>query len=198
MEEKELIQQLVSGDANAFAHLYKLYNRPIHQFVLKYIHSAPLAEDLTQEIFIKLWENRKNLPEIHSFKSYLFTIARNHTLNTMRSAFRSQAGLGLIITSYTEARNTTEQRNPVEESLVNEEYQAFLKRILSSLPPRTREIFTLCREQGKTYEEVAAELGISRNAVKNHMVASLKILTIAVKKELGLPLGIFLTLIHHN
>lgn len=191
-EDKALLLQFIAGDENAFGQLYRQYQLPIYQFIVKYVHAQPFAEDLTQEVFIKIWESRKNLESVQSFRSYLFTTARNHTLNAMKVAFRSEAAMSVIVNSF------SEQRNPVEEALLHTEYQQFLHRTLESLPARTREIFRLCRDQGKTYEEVAAQLGISRNAVKNHMVASLKLLSASVKKEFGLSVGLFLIILYKH
>jgi RNA polymerase sigma-70 factor (ECF subfamily) len=188
-DDKGLLQKMIAGDESAFASLFGRYKAFIYHFVMKYVHSPLLAEDLTQEVFIKIWENRSNLSGVTSFKSYLFTTAKNHTLNCMKVAFRSEAALGLVVNGFVAERNNT------EDNLVHKEYIAFLSRVLETLPPRTREIFKMCREQEKTYDEVAQELGISRNAVKNHMVASMKVLSFSLKKELGISLGVFIAIV---
>ncbi|WP_290306312.1 RNA polymerase sigma factor [Mucilaginibacter flavus] len=180
---------MIAGDELAFARLFGKYKGFIYHFVMKYVNAPLLAEDLTQEVFIKMWENRNNLNGVASFKSYLFTTAKNHTLNSMKVAFRSEAALGLVVNGFIAERNNT------EDDLLHKEYLDFLRRTLETLPPRTREIFKMCREQEKTYDEVAQELGISRNAVKNHMVASMKVLSFSLKKEFGISLGIFLAIV---
>lgn len=183
------MQQLIAGDEYGFAGLYKLYSDSIRQFIRKYVNSLPLSEDLTQEVFIKIWENRSALSDVKSFKGYLFVTAKNHTLNSMKVIFRSEVAIGEVIGNFVHLRNDT------EEQLLNKEYLMFLKNTLDSLPERTREIFKLCRDQEKTYEEVAKSLNISRNAVKNHMVQSMKVLRSAVKNEYGISLSLFLIII---
>ncbi len=153
------------------------------------MNSSPLSEDLTQEVFIKIWENRSILVEVKSFKAYLFVIARNHTLNSMKVIFRSEVAIGEVVDSFVHLRNET------EEQLMHKEYLVFLRKILDSLPERTREIFRLCRDQEQSYDEVAKSLNISRNAVKNHMVQSMKVLRSAVKSEYGISLSLFLSFI---
>lgn len=185
-DERLLLQQVIAGDTKSFSCLYNLYNRSIYTFILKYVHSVPLAEDLTQEVFLKIWENRFKLNHIQSFKAYLFVTARNHTLNSLKVIFKSEVAMGEVMTSFINARSET------EETISDKEYLEFLQRALNKLPKRTREIFMLCREQGRTYEEVAKALNISRNAVKNHMVQSMKVLSISVEKELGISLIILL------
>ncbi|WP_254070878.1 RNA polymerase sigma factor [Pedobacter sp. L105] len=187
--ERDLLQQLIAGDEGGFVGLYELYNRSMYTFILKYVSSAPLAEDLTQEVFIKIWESRSNLTEVKSFKAYLFVTARNHTLNSLKVVFRSEAAIGELISGFVSLRNAT------EDEILDKDYLLFLKKTLNSLPPRTREIFKLCREEQKTYEEVAQSLNISRNAVKNHMVQSMKVLSSSIKKEFGISLSLIIAVL---
>lgn len=186
--EKELLQQMLAGDENGFVGLYEIYNRSIYNFILKYVSSIPLAEDLTQEVFIKIWENRSGLAAVQSFKAYLFITARNHTINSLKSVFRSEAAIGNLLSGFIQLRNST------EEDLLHKDYLLFLKKALNELPARSREIFKLCREEEKSYEEVARSLNISRNAVKNHMVHSMKVLSTSIKKEFGISLSLLIIL----
>ena len=141
-----------------------------------------MAEDLTQEVFIKVWNAREQLGLVQSFKGYLFVSARNHTLNSLKAALRNENAMGEVV------RNFVAQRKGTDERLLENDYAAFLQRELAKLPERTREIFRLCRQEGRTYEEVAQELGISKSAVKNHMVFSMKVLKTSVEQELGVSL----------
>lgn len=167
--ESLFITQLSKGDGLAFEKIYDHYYDRIHLFVLKFVKSSQLAEDLTQEIFIKIWEDRSQLNEKESFRAWLFVIARNHTLNFLKKASRELVGVGEIV------RNYQYQGNPVEEQLLEKEYLKKVQEVLDSLPERTREVFRLCREEDKSYDEVTEILGISRNAVKKHMVRSNKV-----------------------
>lgn len=180
--EKALLQQIIAGDENGFVGIYEIYNRSIYNFILRYVNSVPMAEDLTQEVFMKIWENRDNLSEVKSFKPYLFTTARNHTLNNLKVVFRSEAAIGEVIAGFVKLRNAT------EDQIIHKDYAQFLRKTLDELPARSREIFKLCREEEKTYDEVAKSLNISRNAVKNHMVHSMKVLGSSIKKEFGISL----------
>lgn len=187
--DEELLKTMTRGEEKAFEAIYRLYGPAIHRFVLRYVHSAPFAEDITQEVFMKVWQNRERLIDVKSFKSYLYTTARNHTINSLKAAFRSKTGTFDVLTSF------FNQRNDTEEELLQKEYRQFLKKILDRLPSRTREVFMLCREEGKSYKEAAATLGVSKNAIKNHMVLSMKALKPAVEKYLGLSLNLFLALL---
>ncbi|WP_177192409.1 RNA polymerase sigma factor [Chitinophaga arvensicola] len=188
-EEQAYAQQLAAGNEDAFAALYVLYQPELYRFMLTFTSLPPLAEDLVQEIFLKVWEQRTRFAAVDSFRAYLFIMARNHTLTTLKKAFRNETATMAILEGFRESRN------PVEEHIQDKEYDRFLQQALSDMPARTREIFYRCRERKESYEEVASALGISRNAVKNHMVRSMKLLGDAVKKEMGISLPLFLLLL---
>lgn len=183
LSDEELLPGLIAGRVEAFTILYERHCRNIYRFIYKYVHSGALADDLTQEVFIRLWDGRQQLKHVQSFKGYLLVSARNHTLNSLKAALRSDKAMGEVL------RNFVAQRKAADERLMETDYAAFLQKELSKLPPRSREIFRLCRQEGLTYEEVAQELGISKSAVKNHMVSSMKVLKTSVEQELGVSLA---------
>lgn len=183
--EVSLIKRICASDEKAFLEIFNLYFKGVRHFVERYVHSRELAEDLAQEVFIKIWENRSRFSEVQSFKSFLYTCAKNHTLDSLKKAARSEVALGELIHSYSIGRSQT------EDKLLDKEYLACFNKVLESLPERSREIFKLCREQKKSYAEVAEIMGISKNAVKNHMVYSIKQLKYTVEAELGIPLAVF-------
>jgi RNA polymerase sigma-70 factor (family 1) len=191
-DEKALLAQLAAGDADAFALLFNQYQDPLTRFILKFVKLPQLAEDLCQEVFLKIWQQRGKLAELQSFRAFLFVVARNHTTNTLQTVSRSQAAIGAI------TREGLSHRMPsaADDQVLTREYQAFLTRAIDSLPPRSREVFRLCRNEQLSYDQVAAQLGISRNSVKNHMVHSMKVLKAAVEKDLGISFSIFLLFLH--
>jgi RNA polymerase sigma-70 factor (ECF subfamily) len=188
--EKEILQRLQTGDEYSFSIFYRHYYLFILGRVQRMMHSPELAEDVTQEIFMKIWEGRSKLVEIKSFSSYLFIIARNHTINVLKTAARSDEGMGEII------RHISKTANATEDEIQNNEYLKFIRQKLEELPPRSKEIFLLCREQSKSYREVATALGISRDAVKSRMVHAMKLLRNSAESEMGLTLVLILTLIN--
>lgn len=188
-KEVILIKSISEGNEKAFLEIFNLYFKNVCRFVEKYVHSKELSEDLVQEVFIKTWENRDKLTEVKSFKSYLYTCAKNHTLNSLKKVARSKEAMGEIVNAYSSTRNLT------EENILDKEYISCFNKILDNLPERSREIFKLCREEKKSYEEVANIMGISKNAVKNHMVFSMKQLRHSVETELGISLTVLIGVI---
>jgi len=185
--EKMLLQHMADGDEKAFVQLYTNHRDFLYRFILKFVKSPELAEDLTQETFIRIWEHRSDLVKLDSFKAYVFTIGRNHTLNFLKKATKENAAKGEILRHYQPDQSTS------EDKLVSDEYKKFIQDVLNSMPPQTREVFRLCREQSKSYDEVAAILGISRSAVKKHMVRSHK--TFKDMLSPGTPVAVLLALL---
>ncbi|GGH61519.1 RNA polymerase sigma-70 factor (ECF subfamily) [Filimonas zeae] len=184
--EKELLAQVVEGKEEAFAMFYHYYYPAVSAFVQQFLKSPQLSEDLSQEVFTRIWQNRHRLAEVQSFRAYLFVVARNQAITALRTISRHELAAGEILRHYHLPPPST------DDLLLTQEYMRFLRNTLDSLPERTRQIFRLCREEGRSYDEVAALLGISRNAVKNHMVQAMKVLKTSVEKELGIPLSVFL------
>ncbi len=166
--EKLLLQRIAESDDASFAKLYEAYSDSLCQFVLKYVKSKEFSNDIIQEVFIRIWEHRNELHTIDSFKAYLFTIARNLTLNFLKRASKENTVKAEI------ARNYKPVDSNAEDRLLSNQYRQFIEEVLQSLPAQTRTVFRLCREEEKSYDEVASCLGISRSAVKKHIVRSHK------------------------
>ncbi|MBN8837177.1 MAG: RNA polymerase sigma-70 factor [Sphingobacteriia bacterium] len=181
-----LLQKIAKGDSKSFAVLFEHYYPSLLSFIAQYVKSSFLADDIAQDVFIKIWDGREKLTEVEHFGAWLFTIARNQTFNTLKAAGRSEAILSKLLEQYIPV-----QASSTEDRVLTRDYQAFLEKQLLQMPERTRDIFKRCREMNQSYEEVAQELGISRNAVKNHMVFAHKELKTAVFKEYGISLGLF-------
>ncbi|HEV2478938.1 MAG TPA: RNA polymerase sigma-70 factor [Puia sp.] len=182
-DEEILLTELSTGKEDAFEKLYNHYVLSLKGFVIKFVKSSELAEDLTQEVFIKIWENRDQLAKVRSFRAYLTVIARNHVLNFLKSAPRNDLALKEIVGSYTVPQ--------AENEIISKEYKQWLQQVLDSMSPQMRSVFELCREQNKSYGEVADLLQISRNTVKKHMVRSMKVIKGRLDKDLDMSFCFF-------
>ncbi len=187
-KEKKLVYAMAAGDGTAFTALYHSYASRVFQFVVRYVKSPDLAEDLRQEIFLKMWENRKQFKAVNAFQPYLLATTRNHVLDYLKRIAKSEAAQAEII-----------HHMPLEApgsdfSLLEKEYKAYIVQVLNSLSPTSRKVFQRCREERKTYNEVAEELGISRDAIKKHMVRAMKSIRAAIEKDFDIYLLILLSL----
>ncbi len=175
-----LADRLANGDHDAFSEFYSGFYPVLYRYALKILKLEPLAQDVTTEIFLTLWQKRGELKPVQSLRAYLLTAVRNRSINVLKEQSRSQVAMNQL-------RHQFEQKSiNSEECLLTKEYIAFIKTELENLPARARQVFNLCREEGRSYDEVASELGISRNAVKGHMVYSMKKLKTSAQKKLGI------------
>ncbi len=182
--DDQLLQALQDGSDKAFVILYHNYGPMVTNFIKKFVKSSELANDLSQEVFLKVWEDRVHIGEVRSLRSWLFTLSKNHTLNYLKRAAVDGRAKAAILQSYKMHVDSS------EEELMADDYMQYIQRTIKTLPPRTREVFRLCREEHHTNEETAAKLGISRNAVKKHMIRSIKLLKAAVERGLGISISI--------
>lgn len=152
---------------NAFKEIYDKYCNRLFGFILTLIHSQDAAEDITQELFMKIWINRHTLNEVENTERYVFTMAKNMTLNYIRKA-KNNACLMDQLKSHMITETTH-----VEDELVFSDYRQLVDNALEQLSPQRRLVFRLSRYQGLKLEEIARQLHLSRNTVKNHLAAAL-------------------------
>jgi RNA polymerase sigma-70 factor (ECF subfamily) len=172
-----LVQLLQKGNVKAFDSLFDVYSSKLFGFALKYFKNETDAEELVQEVFVKVWENRESLKSELSFKSYLFTIA----LNQIRKHFNKKA---------TSLRYLESLRNEPEfsenQEINDENYDSALQQInliIEQMPPRRREIFMKSKLDGKSSKEIAIELNISAGTVDNQVSEALRFIRTQLKSE---------------
>ncbi|ACU04489.1 RNA polymerase sigma factor [Pedobacter heparinus] len=187
--EHSLLQLVSSGNEEAFTIIYERYRLRVYLFIKKYLKSSQLSDDICQNVFLKIWENKEELSTINSFNAYAFTIAKRQCLDFLKRAAVEQTAMNLILQAYPLDNNITEENQQYNE------YLNFIDNTLLRLPPQTQEVFKLCRQQYKSYDEAAAILGISRHAIKKHMVRSMKVLRTAAETELGISMSILFILL---
>jgi RNA polymerase sigma-70 factor (family 1) len=165
--EKELLLRTATGDQSAFTTLFYLYHQELGEYVLRLTKSLSLAEEVVQDTFIKLWMKREQLPEVHDFRSYLFTISRNHTFNCLRGLARK------AVQQRTWISETIKQGGSREEP-DREYYYTLIEQAVGHLSPQQQKIYLLSRRDGLKYEEIAEQLHLSRHTVKRHMSLALQ------------------------
>lgn len=147
--------------------LYLQNKDKVYGFLLLHIKDSFLAEDMLQDIFIKLL--RKNSEEkIHDVESYLFVMARNTIIDYWRKAATNHRIKKEFLQNI--INNNTDYIDPFETS----EQQTAVDNSIAKLTPQQKKVFTLYRDKGLSYKEIAIKLNLSRNTVRNHMIASRK------------------------
>ncbi|MEO6687017.1 MAG: sigma-70 family RNA polymerase sigma factor [Dyadobacter sp.] len=185
--ESSILKQISEGDEKAFSEIYARFKPDLFRLVYKILKSSDLANDTCQEVFIKIWEDRQNLTEVHSFRNYLLVAGKNHSLNVLKKVASEERRLSGFIQNYSDAYNG------IEDKVQSDEYRSFLQKIMSTLTPQSKKVFQLCRQQGLSYDEAAENMGVSKSLIKKHMVRSMKIMRLAVERDLGIAFGFFLS-----
>lgn len=173
-----LLMQVALGDENAFREIHDFYGSQLNDYIMGLTRSRFLTEEVAQDVFLKIWLNRKNLLEINCFTSYLFVIARNHTFDCLkqinRKKKREKKWMSVVVNTL--QNDTTE--TPMERS--NEIIDAAVK----MLPPRQKKIYFLRREGAKP-QKIAEELSISVGTVKKHQELAIRFLRNQIRADTG-------------
>ena len=167
-DEKELLLLLLNGNEQAFEKIYRLYSSRLYGNLLKLVKSETEAQEILQDVFLKIWENRQNIDIEKSFRSYLFKIAENKVVDFFRKVARDKKREAELISL------ATNEYVPVEELLQSDEKAAILQKAIDSLPPQRQQVFRLCKLEGKSYKEVSEQLGISVSTISDHIVKATK------------------------
>lgn len=153
---------LKRGDKKAFRQIYDRYHKSIFSLALRYLKDQHMAEDATQDIFIKLWISRGKLDPTKSLKSFLLTCLRNHVLNMIRNQKRR------ILAAYQLKEIDHPATSCTEDELQYNEYREILHNGLNKMPERRKEVFQLKMVTDLTNAQIAEKLQISIHTVKVH------------------------------
>lgn len=172
IEPNELLRQIVEeNDRGAFRNLYDILHKSLYDFALAIVKLREPAEEITADVFIRLWERRMTLEygRVRSCRLYLFMCVKNASLNYLRDNKRPEQ-LDLDQVSLADWRLET---NP-EELMITTEMAACLDRAIRELPVRCGIIFRLVKEEGLSYKEAAQLLDLSEKTIENQIAIALK------------------------
>jgi len=187
-DEQEVLKQVALGDERAFNRIVRKYSQVIYPYLLYWLKSPQLAEEVAQDVFLRIWKNRHKLPDISNFSGYVYVITRN--------CVNSQFERGLPETEAPDIIQIDQTLTNPQTDLETKELATIMSRAIDSLPPRRKEVFLLSRNEQLTYEEIAARLGISRSTVREHMVEALVFLRTYLKRNAGVIITLLYALIN--
>jgi RNA polymerase sigma-70 factor (family 1) len=167
-DEATLLLKVANGDEISFRQLFEHYWDNIYGVALAYTKSTVIAEEMVQDVFLKIWLNREKLAMVEKFDGYLFTVARNHIFNELRKKVKEEPFIDSLLNYFQETSGSPEQQ------LLNKESEQLINMAIKQLPPQQRIIYCLCRQDGLSQDEIATKLQISRHTVKSHMNKALK------------------------
>jgi RNA polymerase sigma-70 factor (ECF subfamily) len=179
-ESIRCMERLAQGDESALADLHKRWSRPLFSFLLKMCNDATLAEDLVQEVFLRIWRAAPRYQPTAKFSTFLFHVARNHWLNEREKKLHRLRTLSLDVSPHGDDgppmdaadRNA---RSPADKVL-DKELGARIDGAVSRLPDKLRETWALAATQGLPYPEVAEILAIPVGTVKSRMFQAVRLL----------------------
>ena len=167
---KELLGRVASDDHDAFRQLFHLYADRLHAAVYNYTKSQFIAEELVQEVFIRLWNHRSQLREVLDPTAYLYRMVFNHINTYLKGTANERRILDKAQSWIAPAQN-----GPLQQLETNE-IARIITAAVERLPNQKKIIYRLSREQGLSYQEIAEQLHLSPNTVKNHLVEAMKLL----------------------
>lgn len=175
----DIFELIKNSDRNAYEQLFKMYYTPLVSFARNIIRDTDAAEDLVQEVFVKIWERKHTIEIKTSVKAYLYMAVKNHCLNKLKTEQRNAFLNDEMADDVRVATNNTEEySNTIELS-------KHIDNALNLLPPKCAVIFKMSRFEDKTYKEIAESLELSVKTVENQMGKALSIMRGALSPYLN-------------
>jgi RNA polymerase sigma-70 factor (ECF subfamily) len=174
--EKLLLNKISLGDEHAFRILFDQHRKRVYTYALKIVKSESYAEEILHDVFMKIWQH-KSITKIESLELFLRTVTKNTTFNVLRR-------IKLEIKVNDEwGHDWQEVHNETEDSILLKDTKEILNQGINLLSPQQKLVYTLCRDEGLKYAEVAQRLSVSTETVKSHMKQALKFLRTYVSKH---------------
>lgn len=168
--DNDILYRLKNGDSDAFEVIFWQYNAKVHNFVMSILYDKSMAQDITQSVFLSVWEHRAQIDISKNFSSYIFTIAQNQVYRQTEKALLSykyqehvkQSQIGLDV--------------EIEDNIDYQFLERLIWKLIDQLPPSRKEIFMLSRKHGLSNKEIAQRLSISEKTVETQITRSIRYL----------------------
>ena len=178
---KELQQRIaLYEDLKAYQALYELLAARLKRFCFSFVKSPEAADEIVSDVFIKLWQIKNKLPEIDNLKVYLYTVAKNFCLNYITRNFKNP----VVLLDEIDIEPVVHIGNP-EELCISADIVHKIRQAVRQLPPRSRLIFQMVKEDGMRYKEVADILHISVLTVRNQLAIAVQKLAAALPAHIS-------------
>jgi RNA polymerase sigma-70 factor (family 1) len=181
---KQLQGQIEKSNQRAFEDLYRLFFSRLFNFSMLYVHTKEAAEEIVNDIMIKVWNKRDDISSIENLETYLFVAVRNHSLNYLQKyshyhiAIEPESGMAEVVNIH----------NP-EKELEWKEINSKLHMAVEQLPDQCRTFFKLIKEEGFKYKQVAEILGLSPRTIETQLFRAIKKLSAVLKDYTDKPIG---------
>ena len=158
----DIIEELTEGNQEAFRIIFKAAYPQVRAFSKGFTKNDADADDIAQQVFIKLWTKRAILANVRNFETYLYTITKNTVLNHMASQ-------KAFMVEISDIRNLpTGQTSPIEQ-IEASDLQLLIDMTVESMPPQRQAVYRMSREEGLSNDQIAEKLGLQKKTVENHL-----------------------------
>jgi len=172
---KSTIKAFINDNNEAFGKIFNFYVDRVFNFCNSLLHNRSDAEEISQEVFVKLWESRKTVDPSENFNAFIFTIARNIIFNKHKKKVNEWKYLEYL-------KNHLEQsHDETGEVVLLDELKELLQKQIEAMPPKRRKVFELSRFKGLSHKEISKEMNISTKTIEIHISMALKELRVALK-----------------
>lgn len=168
LSDTYLVKLLKEHNEAAFQQIFERYRNDIYTYAKTLLRSDVAAEEVVQEVFLRIWQKTDQLNPDLSLRAFLFTMCRNLCFDALRKIANNKKLCEEIF--YT----TETSHNQIQDGLFDQEYEQIKQGAIEKLPPKRKLIFQMSREREMSYEEISTELGISTSTVKSQMNKALK------------------------
>jgi RNA polymerase sigma-70 factor (family 1) len=189
--ESELLKLVVAGDKNAFTQVYNNYRNKIYSIAFELTESSAVAEEIVQDVFLKIWVKRATLDEVTHFRAYLFTITRNYVFTALKRIARKEA------IEVNAMQDAPLYYHDTENRVLNNEYTRILQAAIDRLPEQQRQVYNLIKKEGYKREEVAAALRLSPETVKTHLAQAMRSIRTYCLARLDVSIALIILMRHY-
>lgn len=168
LPENELLISMQEGSLQAFDAIYNIHSLRIYRTLLKMVKNESVAEELLQDIFIKIWDKKGLIDPALPFAAFLFRVTERSVYDYYRKVGREERLKREFSNTFSLMDCNTEETVHYKETL------GVLSRAINQLPAQQRQVFTLCKMEGRSYAEVSEMMGISVSTINGHIVKSTK------------------------
>jgi RNA polymerase sigma-70 factor (ECF subfamily) len=192
LDERTLFDQIAQGDESAFETIFHRYTTKLKPFVLGFVKIDAVADEIVQDVFLKVWLNKKNLAQVKEPNAWLYRLASNAALNQLKKQAVEYRNLKEIMA------NSKPNANETFEKLTAKQLQELIHEAVQQLPERRKEIYLLTREQGLSHKEISEKLNIAPYTIKNQVMAAMKQIQEYILKNSGVYIPLILLSVKIN
>lgn len=187
LKEQYLLKAITEGDVSAFSQLFYAHHQQLGLYAFTVIRCQETAEEIVQDVFLKVWQHREKLAAVANIKAYLFTITKNETLNAIRKVANERKRRQAFENDLLDADSNLTVDLAEEE---NEVHQVF-EHAVSSLPPQQQKVFLL-RQQGLKHAQISVEMSISLHSAKKYQQLAMQSIERFLRAKAGIIILFFI------